>query len=475
MNIKRFLLLAVLSIVVVALAQIGCDELITERITIIEAGHPIADFGLLDPADGFCCVPCVAVFSDLSDGPRQIYQWNFGDDSILVETLPPDLSDYTAPVHTYLEPGIYTVTLTIKDTTLDGQDTEIHERFIYVGTVATGFSANPSSACVGEEVEFILDEYNIQNSYEWDFGDGSDPVIGLNPTHVYDAEGTYTVKLEATDDCGTDSMKVDVAVGQCPEVAFGADINTGCLPLEVTFTNSTQWLGKEFVSRLWEFGDGNTSTERDPVYSYTTGGEYDVTLTVTTSGGTSSETKLNFIIPVDSTAAEFDIEGNQTFCFSLTQDFQVNFINQSAGTLDSVRWYFGDGGTDISTDPVYIYTVPGIYDVTLMAYGLCGDSTIVKEGFIILADDIISDNLQLDTQLVVGDGTAPSSYRISDITTTEIITGRTWYLDDVEVGANVTEITLVFADPNTYTVRMVASNDCGEAETSIDIIIGSPP
>jgi Flp pilus assembly protein TadG len=78
-----------------------------------------------------------------------------------------------------------------------------------------------------------------------------------------------------------------------PSVAFTAVNVTGPAPLTVTFTD--QSTGSP-IAWVWDFGDGNTSNEQNPVHTYTTDGSYDVTLTVVNSADSSSLTKTGYIV-----------------------------------------------------------------------------------------------------------------------------------------------------------------------------------
>ncbi|MEE8577600.1 MAG: PKD domain-containing protein, partial [candidate division Zixibacteria bacterium] len=212
MTIKRLVLLFLLSALLTIAIQIGCDDLITEQITVTEAGHPFANFDISSssPSNGICCTPCTVIFRDSSDGPRQIYIWTFGDGDSLQETLLEDPNNYEPPTHIYDSPGIYTVSLRIIDTVLDGEDLEIKKRFIYVGATTAGFQASADSACPGGEITFTPDEESDLITYEWNFGDGSDSSLEMIPTHIFADTGTFTVVLTATDTCSTgiDSMVI---------------------------------------------------------------------------------------------------------------------------------------------------------------------------------------------------------------------------------------------------------------------------
>ncbi|MFQ5584642.1 MAG: PKD domain-containing protein [Calditrichia bacterium] len=88
MNIKRILLLLLICLSLLALVQTGCDELITEQIFTTIAGHPTADFDLDTSSSDVGCIPHTVSFIDLSDGPRDGWLWDFGDDSISTDTNP---------------------------------------------------------------------------------------------------------------------------------------------------------------------------------------------------------------------------------------------------------------------------------------------------------------------------------------------------------------------------------------------------
>jgi hypothetical protein len=77
-----------------------------------------------------------------------------------------------------------------------------------------------------------------------------------------------------------------------PLVAFDASNVAGVFPLTVSFSNRS-WHGVQ--SWLWDFGDGMTSTERNPSHTYALPGAYTVTLTVTGLTGTSIEKKVRLV------------------------------------------------------------------------------------------------------------------------------------------------------------------------------------
>lgn len=475
MYIKRLLMLGLLATILALSIQTGCDTLVTEQITVIEAGHPIADFSVATPSDGFCCAPCDVTFQDESDGPRHIYIWNFGDGVTDTHYLPADLTTYESPTHTYPDPGIYTVSLKIIDTADGGEDIQVRERIIYVGVPPAEFVVQPESGCFARDVFFYPTTYSENISYTWDFGDGSPVSTEPFPHHTFPDIGTYTVTLTINDvECGVESSTVDVVVSLCPEIFIAASDSSGCAPAEITFFDGSQLWGRTLISRLWEFGDGGISTERDPLHQYTTAGTYTVTLTVATDAGSTTDSIVDFISMAEATVADFDVEGDTSFCKSDLQQFQVNFINQSSGAFDSSRWYFGDGVSVLATDPVHVYLTPGAYTCSLLAYGPCGSDLMVKDSFIVLSDTLLDQNIVLDWDTTYGGATVPPvDASFSDGSILGVRTDWDFFINEtlVSSGSPTFDTSL---EAGTYGVKMVVSNDCGSAEDSVEIIVPLP-
>lgn len=135
-------------------------------------------------------------------------------------------------------------------------------------------------------------------SYLWDFGDGNTST-DENPSHTYTVPGTYTVTLTAMNGPAkaiktvTDLITV---TGTAPAVVadFSADVMSGNAPLTVVFTNTTT--GANTYS--WDFGDGNSSTEKSPTHTYESAGTFTVTLTASNATNNDEVTKTDYISTV---------------------------------------------------------------------------------------------------------------------------------------------------------------------------------
>ncbi len=130
------------------------------------------------------------------------------------------------------------------------------------------------SSCNGD-IAFSDLSSGVPDNWQWNFGDGNTSTT-QHPTHHYNAIGNYNVQLIVSNSFGTDtiSLVVNVTAGTI-NGDFAADqVNYCSAPVTINFTNLTT----DATSFLWDFGDGNTSTNENPSNTYTNTGTYTVTL-----------------------------------------------------------------------------------------------------------------------------------------------------------------------------------------------------
>jgi len=120
-------------------------------------------------------------------------------------------------------------------------------------------------------------------SYSWDFSDpanGSNSADQAQVSHTFTRPGTYTVSVAVTDALGNrDTASVTVQV-EAAAFAPGADVTTGAAPLTVQFFANSPYPPRDSIHYLWDFGDGGTSTEMDPVHTYEFEGTYEARVTI---------------------------------------------------------------------------------------------------------------------------------------------------------------------------------------------------
>lgn len=465
MFIIRLLFLLIIVISLIFVFQTGCDELITEQIFITEAGHPTAEFNV-DNDSG--CAPLTVKFSDLSNGPRDQYIWNYGDG--VVDTF---FDSVSTPTHTYDIAGTYTVILTIKDSDTDGNDVEVKTRFIIVDQSIAGFSALPDSGCSGIEVTFTPANYGGISSWLWDFGDGNSSTDST-PVHVYDSLGIFDVTLSITGDCGSTVLTDTglIKITNCPTVFFTADSSSGCVPFTTTFHDASIPGAGETItqgSQQWNFGNGQIADNpQNPTVTYSNPGQYTVRLSVGSTGGTATDSIVDFITVHDSTAAIFSVVGNSKGCKSDFQQFQVKFISTSTGSIDSLVWDFGDSIILNTTDTevVHAYINTGIFDVYLNVYSPCGNDDTLMTNLVVLSDSLFDSTTSFTITPPTGDTSTIFSFVDQS---SGIINSLTWNFGDglLDAGSSVTHS---YDSIGTYEVQLTINNSCGSA-IAVDTII----
>ncbi len=223
------------------------------------------------------------------------------------------------------------------------------------------FSANTTSLCIGSTVQFNDLSSGTITSWLWDFGDGNTS-SSQNPQHTYTSIGSFTVSLTINGSVDTETKTNYIQVLSVPVVNFTSSAVVGCsLPFNVSFTNTNVESG---VTYVWNFGDGNTSTDENPTHSFTNYGNYNVILTGTNGVCSSTDT---LVITIQNFTANF-----AALPTTLCVNEAVSFLDASFPSPVSWLWNFGDGNSSTLQNPTHTYTVAGTYTVTLNAVSSLG-------------------------------------------------------------------------------------------------------
>jgi PKD repeat protein len=245
--------------------DLGCSDTITYINHFSQ--HVIADF-----SDSTLC-DYTAYFTDLSTaGPDHTiisWTWEFGDGFY---------SNIQHPVHTYLVPGTYTVTLTVE------ADLGCYDNITYDVVIPEHIAAAFSDSSTCYNITFFKDlstagPNHTIISWFWVFGDGGTSSL-QNPVHTYTVPGTYTATLIVEADLGCiDTAWHEIFIHEIPEANFTAD--TACCGTPTQFTDlSIPGEGNTIMGWVWEFGDGGFSSFQNPTYTYLDPGIYMVHLTI---------------------------------------------------------------------------------------------------------------------------------------------------------------------------------------------------
>lgn len=151
-----------------------------------------------------------------------------------------------------------------------------------------------------------------------------------------------------------------------PQADFSVRLSWTCAPLKAFFTDLSTGT---ITAWQWDFGDGTTSSERNPRHLYRTGGVYTISLTVSGPDGSDTETKVDYLTIIGIPTASFTASPT-----SGGAPLTVSFTDRSYDAA-AWQWYFGDGGFSTDENPTYTYHFEGTFVVTLIAVNECGSDT----------------------------------------------------------------------------------------------------
>lgn len=217
------------------------------------------------------------------DGGLLLYEWDFGDG---------DSSDLINPTKTYELPGIYPVTLKVRNETGTEWDTAIDRIAALVREGPIADAGPDRTVCSNQQVRLdgssSTDVDGAVNAFAWDFGDGR-AGNGERPVHIFTRPGNFTVSLtitgEAQGGCSPlDSDAAQYTVLAAPELVV--DTNSRAAlglphPFSITLQEGASTLPMDGVEVTWDFGDGTQIKGQSVEHVYTNPGEY--LLKVTTS------------------------------------------------------------------------------------------------------------------------------------------------------------------------------------------------
>jgi FOG: PKD repeat len=310
-----------------------------------------------------------------------------------------------------------------------------------------GFSANTTAGCSPLVVQFQDSSAGNPTSWHWDLGNGTISLF-QNPSTVYFAPGTYTVKQVVKNASGADSVikQQFITVYDNPVVDFTASDSIGCFPLPVYFTDKSTVAGSVISQWNWDFGDGDTSNLQHPSHTYTGPGNHTVTLKVTSDKGCSKTiSKPQYININTGVIAGFRYT---TVSNSCSAPVEVRFENTSVESgVVTYQWDFGDGAASTEKAPRHTYTANGSYTVTLVAMNESGcRDTLKKENLLVIG--------ATTTGFTMPDSICAGQAFPLVNTSTPAPASVNWHFSD---GSSSTQASPLktFAAPGVYTVKLI--------------------
>jgi PKD repeat protein len=328
--------------------QYGCTDTTSREIVITEA--PTANF---EPDTNAICSGLEVKFDNKSSGYSAKFSWDFGNGS----------------TSTAINPGMVFYNSNNRDTTYiitlvasNRCGNSMHQLAVkVVPSPEANFLLEKNNGCSPLTINFANITTGNALAYYWDLGNGSFSNQAVPPSQTYWAglnKRLYTITLIATNTCGRDTLKQILEVlPSGAEAGFTPSTLLGCAPLTVNFANKASATAKVD----YDFGDGNTSAEANPVHVFTKPGNYTVMQYASTHCG--YDTAIYVIKVVAPPVVKFT--HNTIACAGDTVSFKNNSSN-----LSGFSWDFGDGFNSGLNNPQHVFSAPGTYTVTLTGSAL---------------------------------------------------------------------------------------------------------
>ncbi|HRJ30019.1 MAG TPA: PKD domain-containing protein [Cyclobacteriaceae bacterium] len=266
----------------------GCLSTVTTQSLVVPAFDNITASFTATPLVQTLPGSTVAITNTTTPGPWE-YNWNFGDGFVSTEVHPGS--------HTYATYGTFTITLTVKNNVCVQQQA-LTVNILPIPPVLN-FAFDPPSGCAPHTVTFTnLSQFADPSTYFWQFGTGEGTSRDVNPVYTYRRPGVYSVTLSATNVLGDTVTLIKagiIEVFESPVASFAVAPTLLYIPGDKLYT-SNRSLGAS--SYWWDFGDGGTSTEREPIYVYKEEGNYTIKLVASSPNGCADTTTLASVVRV---------------------------------------------------------------------------------------------------------------------------------------------------------------------------------
>ncbi|NBC24621.1 MAG: PKD domain-containing protein, partial [Bacteroidetes bacterium] len=224
------------------------------------------------------------------------------------------------------------------------------------------FSVSDSIVLFNETITFTdqsTDTDGTVNWWLWNFEDGT-VSTEQNTTHAFEVPGTYNVRLTVRDNKGGENeIRRQIIVKETeenlpPSAAFNISDDLFQTGETIALTDASSDSDGALVSWLWDFGNGDTSNEQNPNYTYGNTGVYTITLTITDDSGDSDTysesltiwgTKWSFATGAEIKPSSPAIDDDGTIVFG-SYDSKIYALNSDG----SLKWEYLTGAR-INTSP----------------------------------------------------------------------------------------------------------------------------
>jgi PKD repeat protein len=232
------------------------------------------------------------------------------------------------------------------------------------------FTYSPKFPVEGQPVQFVASVSGNPSSWRWDFGDGTTST-DRNPSHAYLESGFHRVTLVATAGSATKTAaRTLTVIPATSNATFMFSPSTPGPGESVQFTDTTS---ESPTSWQWNFGDGTTSSVKNPNHAFGQTGTYTVSLVASTSSGPKQGSRAITVASMSVLAASFSYAPANPVTGQTIQ-----FTDTSSGNPTTWSWNFGDGTTSTLQNPAHAYATAGPKTVTLTVTDGSGTTSSVR-------------------------------------------------------------------------------------------------
>ncbi len=438
--------------------DVGCISDTVAKVVVI-SDPPQAIFGFRAPQ----CAGKPITFSDTStaSGPGISivkWHWNFGDGTPVVVA-----SSGADQVHTYANPGVYTVSLMVETNTGCASTAFTRQLTINPNPVA---AFNLPAICLPSGSAQFTDLSSITggtiSNWSWDFGDGNSSA-SQNPLHIYSSTGPFTVGLTVTSAAGCENTLIQTlnTVFAEPQAAFSV-AGEVCLGTAVNFTDQSTVQGGAVTQWNWNFGDGNSSSSQHPSHTYAAAGTYTVTLGATSAQGCQTVNNIATQTIVVHPLPTVGFTPSAPACEGGSMLFTSTSV-PNAGNFAQYNWTVNGNAAGNSSTLNYVPPTAGTYTVALSATTDNGCSGSATQALTVHPKPVAGFALPAIC-MPAGTATFSSSSTISSGT----ITGYNWNFGDGNTASTASAThTYASTGPFNVTLTVVSDNGCTDDSTSV--------
>jgi len=418
----------------------GCSTSKTMNLTVNPL--PQANFSFISS-----CANNPTLFTNLSvianPGTINFYKWDFGDGSVSYDVN---------PSYQYLVGGNYMISL-VAISDLGCADTLVQN--ITIPKINFTFE----NTCFGEAVSFTPDVIytsDVVTGYSWDFGDGSFD-NNPNPLHVFTQLRNYTVKLTVNTAGGcSDTLVKVVEITQRPNALFSTSGNF-CVGNPVAFLDASTITTRPIDSWRWNFNDpaagvDSVSNAQNPIHTFTTAGNYQVTLEITTTTGCKATYQQMFTVGI-APIANFGIP--DTNCTLKP----IQLTDSSTTSSGNLTWFWNlpNGSYSTLQNPSINFAQAGIYPISLTVTSDLGCIDTKLDTFVVFQAPTADFNAIIPQN-------SPAIISFQNISV--VADSFAWFVNG-NFESNAIDFTYNFQNSGDYTVTLISytQNGCNVIKT----------